>query len=190
MNNFVKSLIISIVFTGFMLVDNGWAQQNPAKREQNKKESTVKTSKRSDRPAPNILGRAPDFELQDIHQDIVTLNSYKNKQPLVLFFWTTWCPFCQNELKVLNDRYAGLSEDGLEVLAINVGETPDKVQNFIQGYNLAYRVPLDKDSSVARSYAVSGVPTYVLVDLEGFIVFQDNYFPQGQYKELLAKKKI
>lgn len=129
---------------------------------------------------------APDFELQDIRQDIITLSSYKDKQPVVLFFWTTWSPFCQKELKVLNDMYAGLVKDGLEVLSINVGELPDTVDNFIRSYNLAYQVLLDKDTYVSRIYKATGVPVYVLIDKKGYIVFKDNYFPYGKYRDLIA----
>lgn len=132
---------------------------------------------------------APDFELRDIYQDTYTLSSYRDKQPVLLLFWATWCPVCQNELRALNQSYAGLSEDGLEMFAINVGELPDTVEDFTKSYFLAYRVLLDRDTSVARSYKIVGIPLYVLVDKKGYIVFQDSYFPQREYKDLILKEK-
>ena len=92
---------------------------------------------------------------------------------------------CQSELRTLNDSYASLSEDGIEVLAINSGELTDTVNNFIQSYNLAYRVLLDKDSTVTSNYKIEGYPTYVLVDKMGKLVFRDSYFPIANYKKLL-----
>ncbi|MFA5410390.1 MAG: redoxin domain-containing protein [Candidatus Omnitrophota bacterium] len=130
---------------------------------------------------------APDFKLQDTYQDIVALKDYKGEQPVLLFFWTTWCPFCERELSVLNNAYQNLVKDGIELLAINAGELPDTVTNFIQDFNLAYRVLLDRDTGISSAYGVVGVPTYVLVDKAGNIVFKDNYFPQREYKALLAK---
>jgi peroxiredoxin len=130
---------------------------------------------------------ASDFKLQDIRQDIVTLTSYRGKQPVLLFFWTTWCPVCQRELTVLNNTYQNLVEDGIELLAIDIGELPDTVNNFIQSLNLAYRVLLDKDTSISASFGLIGVPTYVLIDKAGYIVFKDNYFPQKEYKNLVSK---
>lgn len=127
---------------------------------------------------------APDFKLQDIYQDIYTLSSYKDKQPIILFFWTTWCPLCAKELRILNQMYAGLTEDGAEVLAINIGELPDRVSNFVRDYHLAYRVLLDKDTTVAFSYGLIGVPTYVFIDKKGYIRFKDNYFSRVKYKDL------
>lgn len=137
----------------------------------------------------NKMTAAPDFELQDIHQDMVKFSDYNGKQPVLLFFWATWCPYCEKELTVLRDRYAGLKKDGVEAIAIDVGETADVVIAFTQNYFLPYRVLMDKDTSVSRSYGVVGVPTYVLVDTNGNIVFQDNYFPQAEYKKLLEQEK-
>jgi peroxiredoxin len=130
---------------------------------------------------------APDFELADINQDTYTLSNYKNQQPVLLFFWTTWCPYCRRELNTLNNMYATLSKDGIEVLAINIGELPSRVESFVKGYYLAYRVLLDKDTSVSNSYGVIGVPTYTLIDKSGNIVFQDNFLPRQEYKDLITK---
>jgi len=130
---------------------------------------------------------APDFELQDTRQDVFTLSEYKDKQSVLLFFWTTWCPFCRRELKVLNDSYASLIKNDIEVLAIDVGELSDAVSDFIRSYYLVFRVLLDKDTSVSKAYGVMGIPTYVLVNQKGAIVFRDNYFP-ANYKNLLYGK--
>jgi len=125
--------------------------------------------------------------LPDIYQDTYTLSSYKNKQPVLLLFWTTWCPFCRKELKVLNGLHAGLVVDGLVVLSIDAGEASDYVEDFVRDYNLAYRVLLDRDNRVAGSYEIMGVPTYILINKQGEIVFQDSYFPYKEYKDLVAE---
>lgn len=130
---------------------------------------------------------APDFTLQDTHQDEITLSSYKkDNKPVLLFFWTTWCPFCQKELPVLKDMYSGLVKDGVEVLSINIGEDPNKVIDFVKPYRLPFRVLLDKDTTASNAYKLVGVPSYVLVGKNGDIVFQDNFFP-SDYKNLVEK---
>lgn len=131
------------------------------------------------------LRRAPDFKLQDMQGNFVSLSSYKDKQPVLLFFWTTWCPFCRRELRLLNDKYSSLSKDGLELLSVNIGESAQKVDRFIKNYNLGFPVLLDRDSEVAGKYEILGVPTYTLIDKKGYIVFEGNYFPQD-YKNLVS----
>lgn len=130
---------------------------------------------------------APDFNLQDINYDTYRLSSYKGQQPVLLFFWATWCDYCKSEVLMLHNRYPQLVQDGLEVLAIDTGESMEKVSDFIRDRGIGLKVLVDTDTSVAVSYRSMGVPTYVLVDINGNIVFQDNIFPDA-YKSLLSGK--
>jgi len=136
----------------------------------------------------DVLGMpAPDFKLQDLNYNTINLQEFKDKeQPVLIFFWTTWCPFCQREIRVLRDSYGSLVKAGVEVLAIDVGESYNKVTSLVGRYQLPFRVLLDKDSHAAETYSIRGVPTYILVNKRGEIVFWDNEFPSG-YKELLAQ---
>jgi len=120
---------------------------------------------------------APDFSLADTNSTMVSLANYKGKQGVVLFFWTTWCPFCLVQLEVINDKYLELSRRGLVVLGINSGEPAARVQRFLSKHPLKYNVLLDEYAELALKYQIIGVPTYVLVDKQGNIVYQDNYFP-------------
>ena len=130
---------------------------------------------------------APAFTLEDLNQNAFTLSSYKDKQPVMLFFWTTWCPFCREELKFLKEKYPDLVKEGLELAAINAGEVFSKVDNFTKIHNLPFRVLLDKDYAVAYDFGVMGVPTYVLIDRKGYVRFIDNYFPKEKYKSIISE---
>lgn len=131
---------------------------------------------------------APDFKLQDINFDMYSLSDYKGKQPVLLVFWIIQCDYCKSELQVLNGRYPKLVEDGLEVFAINVGDSINAVSAFIRDIGISLKVLADEVTSVASSYRTSGVPTFVLVNKDGNIVFQDNIFPE-QYKALLSAQE-
>jgi len=128
---------------------------------------------------------AKDFQLQDTRQDNVRLSDYIGKQPIILYFWATWNAGAGDDLRTLNSSYGNFHYDGLEFLAINVGESPDTVSDFIDPYNLAYQVLLDKVSSVASAYQVE-VPSFVIINKKGEVVFKDSYFPYDDYKELLS----
>ncbi len=140
-------------------------------------------------PKLDSLGPAPDFKLQDVYLDSYSLSDFKKKTDLMILFWTTWCPFCQKELKVLNSWLSELSNHNIEVLAIDVGEQMSKIQTYVKNNNLSFKVLIDVDTKVSRSYGVVGVPTYVLIDKEGQIVFRGNYFPEKEYKILTGQIK-
>ena len=129
---------------------------------------------------------ATNFTLLDLENKKFSLSDFKGK-PLILFFWTTWCPYCRKGLKLLNTLHAQFLQNGVELVAINVEEPADKVQRFIGSYPLSYRVLLDTDTKVAQAFGILGVPTYILINKEGRIVFNNNYFPQEEYQDLILK---
>ena len=129
--------------------------------------------------------REINFSLYDLKGNMITLSKFRDKHPAILFFWTIWCPFCIQELRNLNKIYPSLASDNITVLAINIQESELKVSKFLKRNPLLFKVLLDSDASVAYSYGLIGVPTYVFIDKKGEIVFQDNYFPQRDYKDYL-----
>jgi len=133
------------------------------------------------------LPLAADFKLPDLRLSPVTLSAYKNKQPVLLFFWTTWCPFCGRELKELNVKYKSLADRGLEILAINVGEPAYRVNSFIKNQGLSFKIVLDEDARVAGSYGIMGIPAFILVDKKGRIIFTDYYFSKREIEDLISK---
>lgn len=130
---------------------------------------------------------APEFSLQDTRDNTVSLSSYQRGQPLILFFWTTWCPYCRTELQLLNKRYPRFKEEGMEVLAINTGELPGEVEEVVRRYGLSYKVLLDTDMEVAQKYDVFGVPTYILIGKDGDIVYSGSYLAEGKLKKALGE---
>ncbi len=130
--------------------------------------------------------RASNFTLLDLENKQFSLSDFKGK-PIILFFWTTWCPYCRKELKQLNTMHAQFLRDGVELVAINVEEPVDKVQKFIGSYPFSFRVLLDTDGKVAGAYGILGVPTYILINKEGQVVFSGWSFPHKEYKDLILK---
>ncbi len=135
----------------------------------------------------SALEDAPEFELADLDGVTLKLSDYKGKQPVMLLFWTTWCPFCRTELKELNKRYGQMKNENITVLAINIGESENRVKAFIESRPVDYRILLDEDSSVADNYSLVGVPTYLLIDKDGKIFSKGNSFPEKKYNELIRQ---
>ncbi len=145
-----------------------------------------KSGVESEETSGGTANAAANFKLRDINNTEVSLSDYIGKQPVLLFFWTTWCPFCIGELGNLNPKYLDLKQEGCELLAVNVGESADKVSKYVKKYNPFFKILLDKDKSVAYSFDVLGVPTYVLLNKKGEIVAQGHRFPDD-YKGLISK---
>jgi len=130
---------------------------------------------------------ASDIILKDLNSQAVNLFSYTGK-PAILFFWTTWCPYCRKELNRLNEQYLELLKEGIVPLVVNVGESSSKVKRFFKGYQFKPRVILDQEWHLADKYDLIGVPTYVFLDKTGKVVAKTHNLP-ADYKSILFKQR-
>jgi len=128
----------------------------------------------------------PDLQLPDMSGNFVSLRSYKGK-PLILFFWTTWCPSCRRAMSDLNNLYRQLDEQGIVLLSINLQESGQRIRRFLKYYSVEFKILLDANAKLAYYYNLIGVPTYVLIDKKGKVRFNNHYFPFNNYQELLLK---
>ncbi|MGE5279944.1 MAG: peroxiredoxin family protein [Deltaproteobacteria bacterium] len=138
--------------------------------------------------SPSTVDRtdaAPDFRLQSVGGRSVALSDYRGKG-VVLFFFTTWCPYCMQKFPLLEKKSAELEEAGVVLLPIDVGESRDKVASFREKRKVDLDILLDTAMSAARDYGVLGVPTFFLVNADGAVVYDGNDLP-GNYKEIFEK---
>ena len=123
---------------------------------------------------------APDFELQDLDGQSISLSDLQG-QPVLLNFWASWCGPCVQEMPYLQQIYEEWSGIGLVLLAIDVGESPSKVKGFLQSRGFSFPVLLDTKEVVARRYNIRGIPTTFFIDRDGII--QDMRIGSFQSKE-------
>lgn len=134
-------------------------------------------------PAPAGLGHdltrlpepvpAPDFTLEDMDGETHSLSELRG-QVVMVNFWATWCPPCREEMPSMEAIYQALGDKGFQVLAVNQWETPDQVFPYMGQLDVYPSFPIlfDRDSSVAEAYGVKGLPTTVLVDKQGRVVYR------------------
>jgi thiol-disulfide isomerase/thioredoxin len=86
---------------------------------------------------------------------------------LLLNFWATWCPPCRAEMPSLQQLAEIYGPEQLQVLAINVGEGPRRIAQYLQSSGLDLTVLLDPQSLAAKAWGASVLPTTILIDAEG-----------------------
>ena len=111
---------------------------------------------------------APDFQLQSLDGQTVSLGNLRGK-PVLINFWATWCPPCRGEMPYIQEIHEEWSDKELMVLAINIGESSSKAEDFMQSYNLSFTVLLDTKQDVAQRYNITGIPTTFFIDKDGII---------------------
>ncbi|MBU1998626.1 MAG: TlpA disulfide reductase family protein [Candidatus Omnitrophota bacterium] len=127
---------------------------------------------------------AVNFSLPDLNKNNVSISDFRNISGVLLFFWTTRCSYCLDELKLLNDKYKQLEQEGVKVLAIDIGEPTYRAQDFARKYELTLPILIDLRGEAASLYGIYGVPTYIGIDRSGFIRLETHSFPEDEYRFL------
>jgi thiol-disulfide isomerase/thioredoxin len=110
---------------------------------------------------------APDFALRGLDSAALRLSDLRGR-PVLINFWATWCGPCRAEMPEIEAASRALQGSGLVVVAVNVQESADKVQEWVSRFGLSFPVVLDDTGGVTRAYrATSALPTSVFVDASG-----------------------
>jgi peroxiredoxin len=111
---------------------------------------------------------APNFTLQTIDGTKVSLSEFRGK-PVMLTFWSINCPSCVYQLPFLEAFYAARPNKTVELLAINVGDNPIAVNQFVSDNNLTFPILLDPGQKVTQAYGIPGVPMTFFIDSRGLV---------------------
>lgn len=113
--------------------------------------------------------KAPNFILTDLQGNKHKLSDYKG-QGVFLNFWGTWCKPCATEMPYINNQYLQYKEKGVQVLAVNVGESKIAVSKFAESHQLDFPIVIDKDGQVQVAYGIDPLPATFLIDKNGIVV--------------------
>ena len=116
---------------------------------------------------------APGFNLTDMDGEQHTLDDYRGKV-IMLNFWATWCPPCLREIPSMESIYQDLGDKGFVVLAVNQFVSPDHVFAYMGQLSVypTFPVLFDPDSRVSELYGVKGLPTTLLINRQGKVVYR------------------
>lgn len=115
------------------------------------------------------------FELAARRDKVVLLN-----------VWATWCGPCRYEipeLQAIHERYA---PRGFEVIGVSVDESGvEPVRAFVEEQKMTYPVALDAEGKIANILQTSVLPTSIIVDRSGKVVWKKYGLIETGDQELL-----
>ncbi len=113
---------------------------------------------------------APDFELVDVHGDIVSLADYKGKV-IFLDFWATWCRPCTRLLPAHQKLQNQFRKDNVAFLYVSLDRNANKWRDYLSKGTFPGK-HLFANKEMVKSYKVETLPYSVLIDADGKIVWQ------------------
>jgi len=184
-------VISSVLFLLAVFAWAGWANWESRKQASERALAAVARGELvADASAGDVPGNvssfknkpAPDFTLEDLHGQKVSLASYKGKAVLINF-WATWCGPCKIETPWLVDLRNQYASQGFEVLGISTegddlqpgdkeGWARDKaaIAKFVQDEKMPYPVLINGDSLSKPYGGLDAMPTSFFIDRNGTVV--------------------
>jgi peroxiredoxin len=123
----------------------------------------------------NIGQKAPDFDLQTIDGDKISLASLEGNY-VILEFWATWCGPCLPEIPHLKELYETYQNSGFTILGVSLDRELETLTNFIEEKEMEWPQIYVEDGwtgDISRLFNVSGIPRMYLLDPEGVIIGRD-----------------
>jgi thiol-disulfide isomerase/thioredoxin len=90
---------------------------------------------------------------------------------VLLDFWASWCGPCKASFPVLDGLQKKYGARGFSVLAINVEETPAKMERFLAEHPISFPVLQDSKQKLVAAASVEAMPSSFLIDRSGVIRF-------------------
>ena len=113
--------------------------------------------------------RPIEIQLKDVFGNTVRLSDYRSNV-VFLNFWATWCPTCVVEMPAMEKLHRRLKDKAFVMVAINLQESPARVQSFFEKLELSFISLLDSSGAVGSGFAVRGLPTTFVLDKKGRII--------------------
>jgi peroxiredoxin len=129
----------------------------------------------------NVGDLMPAYTAKTLDGTPFDLASQKGSVVLVNV-WATWCGPCRFEIPELQKMYDQYGQRGFKVVGVSVDEGDAKdVKQFVDEQKMTYPVVLDPDGHIANVLQTTVLPTSVLIDRHGRIVWREvGAIPAGE----------
>lgn len=102
-----------------------------------------------------INSRAPDFRAKDQSGTEIHLKDILKKGKVVLVFYRGyWSPYCDQQLKNLQDSLELIVNKGATLIAVSP-EKPENISKTIEKTKATFSILCDEDLKIMKAYAVS-----------------------------------
>lgn len=129
-----------------------------------------------DAPSPEAEGTpfspirpAPDFALETLDGDTLTLADFDDDEAVLMNFWASWCLPCKTEMPEFVAVYEAYHDQGLAVLGVTVNDLPRDSRAFLEEVSVPYPSVIGTPAML-ESYGLSPWLPITLLVQDGQII--------------------
>jgi thiol-disulfide isomerase/thioredoxin len=128
----------------------------------------------------SICGFCADNKFEKYSGETISYNEIIASPKVVLFLWTTRCPYCRDELKKMSlepniSKYA-------KFYFVDIGEEHRDVEKVVRSLKLkediSANIIFDKNAQIAEKFSIIGVPTFIYMR-NGKVIDRGYYFDES-----------
>lgn len=116
--------------------------------------------------------QVPEIVIPKDPKGALVLSEIPSRYILVVF-WASWCPHCNDMLPKLQQLYGSYARKDLEIVAISLDDKKNEWEGAIQknGYSwINYCELKGWDCSIAYDYGIRATPTMILIDRKRIVI--------------------
>ena len=114
----------------------------------------------------------PAVTLENLDGDSVSLAQWIGKKPVIVEFWATWCPICEELLPTMeaaHKRYGDQAE--FLVVAVAVNQSKNTVRRHLQKHPMPFTFLWDGNGAAVRAFQAPSTSYIAVLDAKGKVVY-------------------
>jgi thiol-disulfide isomerase/thioredoxin len=136
------------------------------------------------------LAEPVEYSLPDLNGNTHSLAEYRGKW-VVVNFWATWCPPCQEEIPDLVSFHDRHKDKDAVVIGINFEDIgKEQLESFVDSFLISYPVLRSEPSATTPLGPIPGLPTTYIIAPDGSpVARQVGPVTTRQLEDYIARKQ-
>lgn len=127
--------------------------------------------------AQDVIGipvgqRPPAVTLENLSGDTVSLARWVGKKPVIVEFWATWCPICEEllpRMEAAQNKYG--DRVAFVVVAVAVNQSKNSVRRHLDKHPMPFTFLWDGTGAAVRAFQAPSTSYIAVLDAGGTVVY-------------------
>lgn len=114
----------------------------------------------------------PAVTLENLNGDTVSLARWVGKKPVIVEFWATWCPICEEllpRMEAAHKTYGDRAE--FVVVAVAVNQSKNSVRRHLEKHPMPFTFLWDGNGAAVRAFQAPSTSYIAVLDAKGRVVY-------------------